>query len=384
MSASADRRFAKRPRSPYGAVVSSDARRAVAGRTRPQPARAAARHARSADPRRDRARGRRVSRRRSRRTGARSSATRRCCAGWACRSRPSRSATAPRSGTASAPSDYYLPDLGLTPEETAALRVAVSAVSLGNQAGEGALMKLGGVGDGAGGPIASLPIAPALATLFEAFRHRAVVTFRTAAGRGPSSRGACRRSAGTGTSSASTATATPCARSAPTASTATSRSATGRVRGARRLPPRRPRRGSAVAARRRPAGHRAPRASTPRTATRCSPSSAATRTIVDDDDGVDDGRARRHEPRRVPRVRARLPRARRGPRPARRARRHGRVARTRRGGAREPARRRRPRDPAHPRARPVDRRAPRRAEGRDRAAGSASPSTSSTTTSRSC
>src|SRR6266498_3582983 len=39
--------------------------------------------------------------------------------------------------------DYYLPDLGLTPEETAALRVAVSAVSLGNRAGEGALMKLG-------------------------------------------------------------------------------------------------------------------------------------------------------------------------------------------------------------------------------------------------
>ncbi len=75
------------------------------------------------------------------------------------------------------PDDYYLPDLGLTPEETAALRVAVSAVSLGNQAGIGALMKLGGVGDNPVAPIASLPIAPALATLFEAFRSRAVVTF---------------------------------------------------------------------------------------------------------------------------------------------------------------------------------------------------------------
>jgi proteasome accessory factor B len=75
------------------------------------------------------------------------------------------------------PDDYYLPDLGLTPEETAALRVAVSAVSLGNQAGVGALMKLGGVGDNPVAPIASLPIAPALATLFEAFRRRALVTF---------------------------------------------------------------------------------------------------------------------------------------------------------------------------------------------------------------
>jgi proteasome accessory factor B len=75
------------------------------------------------------------------------------------------------------PSDYYLPDLALSDEETAALRVAVSAISLGSEAGEGALMKLGGAADAAPAPIASLPIAPALATLFEAFRHRAVVTF---------------------------------------------------------------------------------------------------------------------------------------------------------------------------------------------------------------
>jgi proteasome accessory factor B len=75
------------------------------------------------------------------------------------------------------PDDYYLPDFGLTAEETAALHVAVSAVSLGDQTGAGALMKLGGgVGEPVA-PIASLPIAPALATFFEAFRRRAVVTF---------------------------------------------------------------------------------------------------------------------------------------------------------------------------------------------------------------
>ncbi|MGO9872592.1 MAG: helix-turn-helix transcriptional regulator [Acidimicrobiia bacterium] len=75
------------------------------------------------------------------------------------------------------PGDYCLPDLGLTPDETAALRVAVSAISLGDSTGHGALMKLGGVGDHTAAPIASLPIAPALATLFEAFRRRAVVHF---------------------------------------------------------------------------------------------------------------------------------------------------------------------------------------------------------------
>ena len=75
------------------------------------------------------------------------------------------------------PDDYYLPELDLDAEERAALRVAVSAVSLGNQFGEGALMKLGGLGSEITTPIASLPLVPALATLFEAFRQRAVVTF---------------------------------------------------------------------------------------------------------------------------------------------------------------------------------------------------------------
>jgi predicted DNA-binding transcriptional regulator YafY len=75
------------------------------------------------------------------------------------------------------PDDYCLPDLGLSADETAALRVAVSAISLGDGSGQGALMKLGGVADHASAPIASLPIAPALATLFDAFRRRALVTF---------------------------------------------------------------------------------------------------------------------------------------------------------------------------------------------------------------
>ncbi len=75
------------------------------------------------------------------------------------------------------PEEYYLPDLDLTGEETAALRVAVNAISLGSASGEGALLKLGGLPGITGAPIASLPMVPNLATLFEAFRRRATVTF---------------------------------------------------------------------------------------------------------------------------------------------------------------------------------------------------------------
>jgi proteasome accessory factor B len=75
------------------------------------------------------------------------------------------------------PEEYYLPDLQLTGEETAALRVAVNAISLGSASGEGALLKLGGLPGIADAPIASLPMVPNLATLFEAFRRRATVTF---------------------------------------------------------------------------------------------------------------------------------------------------------------------------------------------------------------
>ena len=75
------------------------------------------------------------------------------------------------------PETYYLPDLGLDEDETAALRVAVGAVGLGGRDGEGALLKIGGLGGEAAPPIASLPLAPALGCLFDANRHRAMVTF---------------------------------------------------------------------------------------------------------------------------------------------------------------------------------------------------------------
>ncbi len=81
------------------------------------------------------------------------------------------------------PSEYYLPDLGLDDDETAALHVAVNAVTLGTAASEGALMKLAGAGDHVTGvgsdtpPIAALPMVPALAPLFEALRKHAEVRF---------------------------------------------------------------------------------------------------------------------------------------------------------------------------------------------------------------
>jgi predicted DNA-binding transcriptional regulator YafY len=75
------------------------------------------------------------------------------------------------------PNEYYLPDLGLTDDELAALHVAVTAVGLGTTAGEGALMKLGGLAGAGGMPIAELPYVEVLAPLFEASRQRCVVEF---------------------------------------------------------------------------------------------------------------------------------------------------------------------------------------------------------------
>jgi proteasome accessory factor B len=75
------------------------------------------------------------------------------------------------------PDEYFLPDLGLTAEETAALHVAVSAVLLGGESGHGALMKLGGSTGTPTTPIGTLPLEPALPVLFEGFRRRAAVTF---------------------------------------------------------------------------------------------------------------------------------------------------------------------------------------------------------------
>lgn len=76
-------------------------------------------------------------------------------------------------------SEYYLPDLDLDHDETAALNVALNAVALGDTAGHGAIMKLGGkvvAGDDTA-PLASLPFAPALAALFEAYRRHCEITF---------------------------------------------------------------------------------------------------------------------------------------------------------------------------------------------------------------
>jgi predicted DNA-binding transcriptional regulator YafY len=81
------------------------------------------------------------------------------------------------------PSEYYLPDLPLDDDETAALHVAINAVTLGNAASQGAVMKLAGAGDHSTGvgsdapPIAALPMVPALAPLFEGVRKHAEVQF---------------------------------------------------------------------------------------------------------------------------------------------------------------------------------------------------------------
>lgn len=75
------------------------------------------------------------------------------------------------------PNEYYLPDLGLTDAELAALHVAVTAVGLGSTAGEGALMKLGGLTGAGAVPVADLPLSEVLVPLFDASRRRAVVHF---------------------------------------------------------------------------------------------------------------------------------------------------------------------------------------------------------------
>jgi predicted DNA-binding transcriptional regulator YafY len=76
------------------------------------------------------------------------------------------------------PDDYYLPDLGLTEAELAALHVAVTAVRLEGDAGREGLAKLGGLaGAGADSPVAQLDVTPGLAALFDAAARHAVVSF---------------------------------------------------------------------------------------------------------------------------------------------------------------------------------------------------------------
>lgn len=76
------------------------------------------------------------------------------------------------------PGDYELPPLDLTPEETAALHVAVQAMRLEGGEGREALWKLGGADAPDVPPLAALPNVPALPALVEASRTRARVTFR--------------------------------------------------------------------------------------------------------------------------------------------------------------------------------------------------------------
>lgn len=84
----------------------------------------------------------------------------------------------PEQGYRIPPDEYYLPSLELTPEEQAALHVAVTAVRLeGAPAPAEALWKLGGREGEAANALAALPTVPALPALFDAYRSRAMVTF---------------------------------------------------------------------------------------------------------------------------------------------------------------------------------------------------------------
>jgi proteasome accessory factor B len=74
------------------------------------------------------------------------------------------------------PEDFYLPDLDLSPEEQAALNLAVAGVHLGNPSGRDALWRLGlGAASGTR-PIADVPALPALPALYDALRRHATVT----------------------------------------------------------------------------------------------------------------------------------------------------------------------------------------------------------------
>ena len=82
------------------------------------------------------------------------------------------------------PDAYYLPDLGLDPEEQAALNLAVAGVHLGQPTGQDALLKLGAGGESplrsGTAPLVDLRSVdglPALPLLFDAVRTGAVVSF---------------------------------------------------------------------------------------------------------------------------------------------------------------------------------------------------------------
>lgn len=83
------------------------------------------------------------------------------------------------------PDEYYLPEIDLTPDELAALHLALRAVHLDGARGAESLWKLGGVvagadqPDGAPLPQVTLPADSNLSTLFAACRQRQVVEITT-------------------------------------------------------------------------------------------------------------------------------------------------------------------------------------------------------------
>ncbi len=75
------------------------------------------------------------------------------------------------------PDDYYLPALDLSPDERAALHVAVSAVRLGGTDAREGLRKLGGIEGSGAALVASLPTTEHVGELFDAVARRRRVEF---------------------------------------------------------------------------------------------------------------------------------------------------------------------------------------------------------------
>jgi proteasome accessory factor B len=75
------------------------------------------------------------------------------------------------------PEEYALPPLNLTPDETAALHVAVEAIAVEGDEARAALWKLGGTPKQGVETLGAIPSLPALPELFEAYRTRAVASF---------------------------------------------------------------------------------------------------------------------------------------------------------------------------------------------------------------
>lgn len=75
------------------------------------------------------------------------------------------------------PEAFYLPDPGLSPEERAALHLAVAGVHLGDPSGRDALAKLGASGIAEARPVAQVDAPAALVPLFDALRSQAEVRF---------------------------------------------------------------------------------------------------------------------------------------------------------------------------------------------------------------